>query len=47
MTLGHDDAFKRRLALEGTGIAAIALLVAATIGAQILDDWGVSTERSC
>jgi multiple antibiotic resistance protein len=44
MTFGRDDAFKRRLALEGTGIAAIALLIAATIGARTLRDWEVSTE---
>jgi multiple antibiotic resistance protein len=44
MTCGSDNVFKRRLAVKGAGIAAIALIVAATIGAQTLRDWGVSTE---
>ncbi len=43
MTIGRDNVFKRRLALEATGIAAIALLVAAIIAPMILRDWGVST----
>lgn len=44
MTRGREDAFKRRLALQGAGIAAVALFIAATLGAQILRNWGVSTE---
>jgi multiple antibiotic resistance protein len=42
MTRGRDQAFKRRLAAQGILIAAIALLVAATLGAWTLADWGVS-----
>lgn len=44
MTRDRDAAFRRRLALRGTGIAAIALVVAATVGARILRNWEVSTE---
>jgi multiple antibiotic resistance protein len=44
MTRGRDNAFKLRLAMKGTGIAAIALVVAATAGAKTLRDWRVSTE---
>jgi multiple antibiotic resistance protein len=42
MTRGCDAAFKRRLALRGIVIATIALLAAATIGANILQQWGIS-----
>src|SRR5262249_49047280 len=42
MTRGRDTAFKRRLAVEGTSIAALGLLVAATLGANALTFWGVS-----
>lgn len=44
MTRGQDDSLKRRLALRGTGIAALALLAAATLGSRILRNWQVSTE---
>jgi multiple antibiotic resistance protein len=44
ITRGREAGFKRRLALQGTGVAAVALLVAATLGAQILRNWSVSTE---
>lgn len=44
ITHGREAGFKRRLALQGTGIAAIALLIAATLGAQIMRNWSVSTE---
>jgi multiple antibiotic resistance protein len=44
MTRGRDDAFKRRLAVQGTAVAAVALAFAATLGARTLRDWGVSTE---
>ena len=44
MTRGRDDVFKRRLALQGTAVAAVALFFAATVGARTLRDWGVSTE---
>ena len=42
MTRGRDAAFKRRLAVRGIVIATIALLAAATIGANILQQWGIS-----
>ena len=42
MTRGHDAAFKRQLAVRGIVIATIALLAAATIGASILQKWGIS-----
>jgi len=42
MTAGQDRAFKRRLALEATIIAAIGLAVAVTIGTLVLQNWGVS-----
>lgn len=42
MTRGRDRAFKRRLALQGTLIAAIGLLAAATTGANTLREWGIS-----
>jgi multiple antibiotic resistance protein len=44
MTRGADRAFKRRLALEGIGLATAAALLAPTIGANILRKWGVSSE---
>jgi multiple antibiotic resistance protein len=44
MTRGRDDAFKRRLALEGMFIAAVGVIVAATIGSNILRSWGVSID---
>jgi len=44
MTRGRDDAFKRRLAFEGISIAAVAVIVAATIGSHILRTWGVSID---
>ena len=42
MTRGCDAAFKRRLAIRGIVIATVALLAAATIGANILQQWGIS-----
>ena len=42
MTRGRDAAFKRQLAVRGIVIATIALLAAATIGASILQKWGIS-----
>jgi multiple antibiotic resistance protein len=44
VTRDREVEFKRRLALQSTGIAAVALLVAATLGARILRNWSVSTE---
>jgi multiple antibiotic resistance protein len=43
MTRGRDASFRRRLALHGTLIAAVALLIAATLGAKTLRDWNVSS----
>jgi multiple antibiotic resistance protein len=42
MTQGRDAAFKRRLAFRASLVAAIALLVAATLGAKTLEAWGIS-----
>lgn len=42
MTRGRDTAFKRRLAFKGSGVASVALLLAATIGAKTLQAWGIS-----
>lgn len=42
LTRGRDASFKRRLAFQGTLIAAVALLVAATLGAKTLGNWHVS-----
>jgi multiple antibiotic resistance protein len=42
MVHGRDAAFKRELALRGTLVSAVGLLAAATIGARILSNWGVS-----
>jgi multiple antibiotic resistance protein len=42
MTRGRDGAFKRRLAFKGIFIAALAMLAAATIGANTLQKWGIS-----
>ena len=42
MTHGRDRVFTRELAWRGTAVAAIATLTAATIGARILRNWGVS-----
>jgi small neutral amino acid transporter SnatA (MarC family) len=44
MTRGQDTRFKRRLALEGILIAALATIVSATIGSAILNNWGVSVD---
>jgi multiple antibiotic resistance protein len=43
MTSERDAAFRRRLALEGTLIAAFAMLVAVTVGTRALKVWGVSS----
>ena len=42
MTNGRDVAFKRRLAFRAVLIAAIALVVAATVGVKTLQSWGIS-----
>jgi multiple antibiotic resistance protein len=42
MTHGRDAAFKRRLAFEGTLIAVLAALAAATVATNILEKWGIS-----
>lgn len=42
MTRGLEDDFKRRLAFRGVTISAIALLAAATIGANMLERWNIS-----
>jgi multiple antibiotic resistance protein len=42
MTRGHDAAFKRRLAVQGTVIAVIAILFACTSGVSTLLKWRVS-----
>ncbi len=42
LTRGRDDAFKRRLALRATVLAALGLLIAGTTGAKTLVGWGVS-----
>jgi multiple antibiotic resistance protein len=44
MTRGRDAAFRRRLAIHGAGIAAVALVFAAAFGAKVLNNWGVSSE---
>ena len=42
ITRGHAAASKRRLAIRASGVATIALVVAATIGAKTLQAWGIS-----
>jgi multiple antibiotic resistance protein len=42
MTRGRDASFKRRLAFEGIINAAIATVFSATLGANVLERWGVS-----
>jgi multiple antibiotic resistance protein len=42
MTHGRDGAFRRQLAFKGIVIAALAMLAAATIGANTLQSWGIS-----
>jgi len=42
MTRGRDATFKRQLAVQGIVIAVIALFAAATIGAKLLNKWGIS-----
>jgi len=42
LTHGRDAAFRRELAVRGTINAAIGALTAATVGARILQNWGVS-----
>lgn len=42
MTQGRDRNFKRRLAAQGVLIAALGLVVAATLGARTLASWGIS-----
>src|SRR5688572_10498511 len=42
MTQGRDAASRRKLAIRGTVVAAVGLLAAVTLGARILDQWGIS-----
>jgi len=42
MTAGCDRASKRRLAFQGTAIAALGALAAVTLGTRLLDKWSVS-----
>lgn len=42
MTRGRDAKFKRKLALQGFVISTIAVLVATTVAASILEKWGIS-----
>lgn len=44
MTRGQDKAFKRKLALTSSAIAATSMIIATTLGARILSNWGISTE---
>lgn len=40
---GLDAADRRRVAFAATGIALLSVIIAATIGVRVLDNWGVST----
>lgn len=42
LTRDRDNAFKRRLAIRATILAALGLLIAGTTGAKTLVTWGVS-----
>jgi len=42
-TEGLESAGQRRVALATTGIALLSILIAATIGVNVLTNWGVST----
>jgi len=42
MTAGWDESLKRRLAFRAIAIAAIGSLAAVTLGAMLLENWGVS-----
>src|SRR5262245_46673874 len=42
LTRGRDRAFKRQLAFQGIIISVLAMLAAATVGANTLQSWGVS-----
>ena len=42
MTAGWDGSLKRRLAFRAIAIAAVGLLAAVTLGATLLENWGVS-----
>lgn len=43
MTRGQDKTFKRKLAIQGILIGALGMLAATTLGASILQSWGVSS----
>lgn len=43
MTRERDAGYKRQLAVQGGTVAALALVIAATLGARILRGWEVST----
>lgn len=42
LTVGHDVAFKRKLAFQGFIISSIAALLAATLGPRTLEMWDIS-----
>jgi multiple antibiotic resistance protein len=42
MTRGRDTSFKRSLALEASILAAVAVVVCATVGAAVLRTWNIS-----
>ena len=42
MTRGHGAAEKRKLAFQGTAVALVAVLAASTLGANVLQKWGIS-----
>jgi len=42
MTAGWDRGLKRRLAFQAITIAAIGAFAAATVGSQLLKNWGIS-----
>lgn len=42
-TLGFEAAARRKVALVTTAISLLSIVIAATIGVRVLDNWGVST----
>ena len=42
-TAALDESSRRKVALITTGISLLAVLIAATIGVRVLDNWGIST----
>lgn len=42
-TAGLDAATRRRVALAATGISLLSIVIAATIGVRVLENWGVSS----